>query len=80
MNAIANKNTPSLKGCTIYCILFPCNKCAQLIIQSGIKKVVYYSDKKAREHFTKSAKELLIGSKVGIRYDYKNILFVLKNK
>lgn len=45
MNAILNKNATDLKGCTIYVALFPCNECAKLIIQSGIKRVVYYSDK-----------------------------------
>lgn len=45
MNAILNKNTASIRGCTIYVALFPCNECAKLIIQSGISKVVYLSDK-----------------------------------
>ena len=44
-NAILNATGKSLKGCTIYVDLFPCNHCAQLIIQSGIKKVIYLSDK-----------------------------------
>ena len=35
----------SLKGSRIYVTLFPCNECAKLIAQSGIKKVVYLSDK-----------------------------------
>lgn len=43
-NAILNC-TSSLKGATLYVTLFPCNECAKLIIQSGIKKVVYSSDK-----------------------------------
>ena len=29
----------------IYVDLFPCNECAKLIIQSGIKEVIYLSDK-----------------------------------
>jgi len=29
-----------LSGCTIYTSLFPCNECAKLIIQAGIKRVV----------------------------------------
>lgn len=33
------------KGCTMYVALFPCNECAKMIIQSGIKSVVYMSDK-----------------------------------
>ncbi len=45
LNAILNATTQNLKGCTIYVALFPCNECAKSIIQSGIKKVVYLSDK-----------------------------------
>jgi len=45
MNAILNKNSADVKGCTIYVALFPCNECAKMIIQSGIKKVLYVSDK-----------------------------------
>ncbi|EEY55895.1 deoxycytidylate deaminase [Phytophthora infestans T30-4] len=44
MNAILNKNSTDVKGCSIYVALFPCNECAKLIIQSGIARVVYYSD------------------------------------
>ena len=33
------------KNCTMYVTLFPCTECAKLIIQSGIKRVVYLSDK-----------------------------------
>ena len=43
-NAILN-STSSLKGATMYVTLFPCNECAKLIIQSGIKRVVYLEDK-----------------------------------
>ncbi len=35
----------SLKGSRIYVTLFPCNECAKLIAQAGIKEVVYLSDK-----------------------------------
>lgn len=45
MNAILNKNTASIAGARIYVALFPCNECAKLIIQSGIREVVYVSDK-----------------------------------
>ena len=43
-NAILNSTT-SLQGATIYVTLFPCNECAKLIIQSGIKEIVYMGDK-----------------------------------
>ena len=44
LNAILN-STRSVKDCAIYVSLFPCNECAKAIIQSGIKQVVYESDK-----------------------------------
>ena len=43
-NAILN-STKDLHGARIYVDLFPCNECAKLIIQSGIKEVVFLSDK-----------------------------------
>jgi dCMP deaminase len=39
-NAILNSRT-DLEGWTLYLTLFPCVECAKMIIQSGIKKVVY---------------------------------------
>ncbi|KAJ9453649.1 putative deoxycytidylate deaminase [Diplonema papillatum] len=44
-NAILNCHRRNLEGCTIYVALFPCNECTKLIIQCGIKHVVYLSDK-----------------------------------
>ena len=44
LNAILNSNT-DLRGCILYVDLFPCNECAKAIIQCGIKKVIYLSDK-----------------------------------
>ena len=46
LNAILNSNVP-LRDCTLYVTLFPCNECAKAIIQSGIRRVVYLSDKYA---------------------------------
>ena len=47
MNAVLNYNgsKSDLNGARIYVDLFPCNECAKLIIQSGIKEVIYLSDK-----------------------------------
>jgi len=55
LNAILN-SISDLKGCRIYVALFPCNECAKAIIQSGIKEVVYLSDKYADSDPTKAAK------------------------
>ena len=47
MNAILNYrgSRKDLEHARIYVDLFPCNECAKLIIQSGIKEVVYLRDK-----------------------------------
>jgi dCMP deaminase len=45
LNAILNASGKDLHGSTVYVALFPCNECAKAIIQSGIKEVVYLSDK-----------------------------------
>ena len=45
LNAILNNAGAPLEGCRIYVALFPCNECAKAIIQSGIREVVYLSDK-----------------------------------
>ena len=45
LNAILNANGRDLKGSRIYVALFPCNECAKAIIQSGVKEVLYLSDK-----------------------------------
>eukprot|EP00891_Asterochloris_glomerata_P005638 jgi/Astpho2/5638/e_gw1.00079.172.1_t len=41
MNAILNKNTASITGAKIYVTMFPCNECAKLLIQAGIREVIY---------------------------------------
>src|SRR6056300_395736 len=45
MNAILNKNEANITGSRMYVALFPCNECAKLIIQSGIKEIIYLDDK-----------------------------------
>lgn len=47
MNAILNYNgnKSDLENARLYATLFPCNECAKIIIQSGIKEIIYLSDK-----------------------------------
>lgn len=45
LNAILNNKGSNLEGAKIYVDLFPCNECAKAIIQSGIKEIIYKSDK-----------------------------------
>lgn len=64
MNAILNKNSADVKDCTIYVGLFPCNECAKMIIQSGIKKVVYLSDKNAHRPEYIASKKMFNASNI----------------
>ena len=68
LNAILNKNSADVKNCTIYVGLFPCNECAKVIIQSGIKTVLYMSDKHANKISTKAAKLMFDAAKIEYRY------------
>jgi len=59
LNAVLNKNTADVKDCTIYVALFPCNECAKVIVQSGIREVVYASDKNAHKQEFIASRRLL---------------------
>ena len=54
------------EGARIYVDLFPCNECAKKIVQSGIKEVIYLSDKYANSDSTKASK--FIFDKCGVTY------------
>lgn len=50
--AFAARAGVSVEGCTMYCSLSPCINCAKVIVNSGIKKLVYlkeYRDKSGIE-------------------------------
>ena len=59
LNAILNCRGANLEGSRLYVALFPCNECAKAIIQSGIKEVVYISDKYANTMGTRASKRML---------------------
>ena len=65
LNAILNYRG-DLDNTTIYVTLFPCNECAKVIVQSGIKEVVYLSDKYAEADSTIVSKKIF--DSVGIKY------------
>lgn len=65
LNAILNSQR-SVRGCTIYVSLFPCNECAKAIIQSGIKKIVYESDKYNGVDTNIASKRMLRAAGVGL--------------
>lgn len=65
LNAILNSNH-NLKNSTVYVTLFPCNECTKAIIQSGIKKIVYLSDKYHDTDIEVAARRML--DMAGIEY------------
>ena len=66
LNAILNNIGMDLKGCKIYTALFPCNECTKAIIQSGIKEVIYLSDKYEGNDSFRASKIML--DKAGVSY------------
>eukprot|EP00928_Gymnodinium_smaydae_P034000 TRINITY_DN24199_c0_g2_i3.p1 TRINITY_DN24199_c0_g2~~TRINITY_DN24199_c0_g2_i3.p1 ORF type:complete len:271 (-),score=72.48 TRINITY_DN24199_c0_g2_i3:152-964(-) len=58
LNAVLNKNAESCRGCKLYCTLFPCNECAKVIIQSGIKQVIFASEKNKSQAGCQASREL----------------------
>lgn len=79
-NAILNtKNNMSLKGCTLYVTLFPCNECAKAIIQVGIKKIIYLEDKYHDSLETRASRKLF--DLANVKYEaykgrYKEVEFI----
>lgn len=67
LNAILNSISRDLQGCSIYVALFPCNECAKAIIQSGIREVVYLSDKYAHTDIVKASKLMFAQAGVSLR-------------
>ena len=68
LNAILNfpGERNSLNGAKIYVSLFPCNECAKAIIQSGIKEIIYESDKYANTDGTIASKKMF--DECGVNY------------
>lgn len=62
-NAILNSSC-DLDDCSIYVTLFPCHECVKLIIQSGIKEIIYLSDKYEGTESDLAAKKMLKAAKV----------------
>lgn len=78
LNAILNSNT-DLRGTTIYVDLFPCNECAKAIIQAGIKKVIYLSDKYEGTDGNIVAKKLFDSCNVEyVKFEEKNKTYSIK--
>jgi dCMP deaminase len=69
----ANKNTA---GAKIYCTLFPCNECTKTLIQSGIKEIIFASDKYHDQAPWVASRRML--DLAGIKYRQYQPKFTLK--
>lgn len=67
LNAILNSSGRLLKSAKLYVALFPCNECAKAIIQSGIREVIYLSDKYADTDSVRASKRMLRSAGVTYR-------------
>jgi len=59
LNAVLNALSTDLSQCRIYVGLFPCNECTKVIIQSGIKEIIYLSDKYSTTEQVRASKRML---------------------
>ena len=66
LNAILNSSR-NLEKAVLYATLFPCNECAKAIIQSGICRVVYASDKYADSEEVRASKKMF--DMAGVSYE-----------
>ncbi len=66
LNAILNANGRDLRDSRLYVALFPCNECAKAIIQSGVKEVIYLSDKYKDTMANMASKRMLDAA--GVKY------------
>ena len=56
-----------IDGCTLYVTLFPCHECTKLVIQSGIKEIVYMDDKYEGTESDQASKKMLDAAKITYR-------------
>ena len=66
LNAILNSPNHDLRGSRMYVTLFPCNECAKAIIQSGIKELIYLSDKYHDTHASIASRRMF--NMTGVKY------------
>lgn len=78
VNCIFNAKSNIPEDSTMYCTLFPCNKCAQSIVQVGIKNLVYLDEKPTSEIFQASKRILKNGNVNVIKYKKRDKLLEIK--
>ena len=73
-NAMFNTSSDT-RGAKLYCYLFPCNECAKITIQLGIKEIIYESDKYHDDPQWQAARRMLDLANIKYRqYTPKNTI------
>jgi len=67
LNAILNYTGSNIHGAKIYTTLFPCNECTKALIQTGIKEVIYLSDKYSNTFSTIASKKMMTNAGITFR-------------
>ncbi len=75
-NAVLNANNLT-DGAKLYCSLFPCNECAKVVIQKGIKEIIYENDKYRDTDIWRASRKMLDLAKIKYRQyvPENNIIF-----
>lgn len=70
MNAVINfrGSRKELEGAKIYVDLFPCNECAKIIIQSGIKEVIYAKNYDYDNHSEEMEASIRMFNACGVKF------------
>lgn len=80
VNAVINAERADVVGSTAYMTLFPCNVCANIMISSGVERIVYLDDKYHDMDFSKAARRILDAAKIPYKqYGNKIITMLTKN-
>ncbi|WP_406614163.1 dihydrofolate reductase [Mycoplasma corogypsi] len=81
VNAILNTNT-SIRDtyATLYTSLFPCSNCAKIIVQSGIKEIVYENNKYQHTEDAAISRYILEVSNIKVRQHDSQISFSINRK
>jgi dCMP deaminase len=67
INAILNKNSATLQNAKLYVTYFPCNECAKLIIQAGIREIIYKNDYNPESEGHKAAVRMFAAAALSVR-------------
>lgn len=58
VNALINTIAPT-ENCELFVTLYPCNECAKLLIQGGVKKITYLDHKYPDQDIFRASEKLL---------------------